>query len=342
MNWIKSNPFVAGLAGITLVICAALYFLGSKGSGKYDQAKTSFDESFGELQNSENIPLYPEADLRDGKRKALGEYGGAIDSLRSLFDAYRPGELENISPQDFTATLKAANQEVTDALESAGCDVPDGFLMGFERYGNEFATEKATGALIYQLNGVKHALLQLAESRPGELINVFREEIPEESGGQPASDPNSVTRQFGYEIAFKGSESSVREFLSALGRTEPYYYTVRCLKVVNERDEPPKVADAKFEKSSALEPATPGAAGAAGADNPFGGAFVLPGADEPPAEEEPVAGEPVADEVAPAEEPAAPSDSSRILAQVLGSEEIIVFVRFDLSMFFPSQELPKP
>jgi hypothetical protein len=35
-------------------------------------------------------------------------------------------------------------------------------------------------------------------------------------------------------------------------------------------------------------------------------------------------------------------DSSRILAQVLGSEELIVFVRIDLIMFLPSKELPKP
>ena len=338
MNWIKSNPFVSALAGITLVVCAALFFLGSKGSDRYDGAKLFFDETLGSVQNSESIPLYPEPALRDGKRKALVEYGEAINSLRTLFDGYRPGDLENISPQDFTASLKAANKEVTDALESAGCEIPDGFLMGFERYGNEFATEKATGVLKYELDGVKHALLKLAESRPGELISVYREAIPEESGGQPADAPDSVTRAFGYEIAFKGSEASVRGFLSALGETEPYYYIVRCLKISNERDDPPKVSDARFETTSALEPAPPAS------DNPFGDAFVLPGADEPVAEAEAPADEipAPAEEPAPADEPAASADTSRILAQVLGSEEIIVFVRFDLTMFLASKELPKP
>ena len=333
MNWIKSNPFVAALAGITLVICGALYFYGSQGAKKYDNAKASFEESYLSVNKSEKIPLYPKAELRDGKRKALTEYGGQIDELRSLFDAYRPGELKNVSPQDFTASLKAATKEVSEALEAAGCVVPENFLMGFERYGNEFATEKATGVLNYQLEGVKHALLQLAESRPAELLNVFREVVPEENNAQPEIAAGDVTRQFGYEVAFKGSEASVRGFLSALGKTEPYYYIVRSMKVENERDEPPTVSDAQFEKASALDPAKPAV------DNPFGGAFVLPGADEPGVEE-PAA---PAEEEAVAEEPSdEPADSSRILAQVLGSEEITVFVRFDLAMFLPSKELPKP
>ena len=332
MNWIKSNPFVATLAAITLVICGALYFVGSQGAKKYEEAKSSFGESYQAVQKAESIPLYPKADLRDGKRKALSEYGVAIDDLRSQFDGYRPGALKNVSPQDFTASLKQANKEVTEALEAAGCEIPEGFLMGFERYGNEFATEKATGVLNYQLEGVKHALLQLAESRPSELLNVFREGIPEENGAEPDIGPKDVTRQFSYEVAFKGSESSIREFVSALGKTEPYYYIVRCMKVENERDDPPRVSDAKFESTSALAPATPAV------DDPFDGAFVLPGAEEEvPAEEE----EAIVEE-AIVEEPVDSADSSRILAQVLGSEEIIVFIRFDLTMFLAAKELPKP
>ncbi len=335
MNWIKTNPFVSALAGITLLICAALYFFGSRGAARYEEAKASFDGSFQTVQQSESIPLYPEAALRDGKRKAITEYGQVIDDLGTLFDPYRRAELPNVSPQDFTATLKAANKEVTEALEAAGCEVPDGFLMGFERYGNEFATEKATGVLNYQLEGVKHALLQLAESRPGALLNVFREEIPEESGAEPNPAPDEVTRRFGYEVAFKGSEASARGFLSALGNTDPYYYIVRCVKIDNEKDEPPAIADAKFEQTSALAPAQPVA------ENPFGDAFVLPGAEEP-AEAPAVEADP---EEEPADEPdVAPeeADSSRILAQVLGSEEILVFVRFDLTLFLPAKELPQP
>ncbi len=329
MNWIKANPFVAALAGITLVICGALYFYGSKGATDYEEAKGSFDDSYQAVQSSERSPLYPKPELRDGKRKALTEFGQSIDDLRTLFDGYRPGELENVSPQDFTVALKAANKEVTEALEAAGAEVPENFLLGFERYANQFATEQATGVLNYQLDGIKYAMMRLAESRPSELLSVFREPVAEENNEQPAIGPMMLARRFGYEVAFKGSEASVRGFLSTLGQTEPHYFIVRSMKVENERDQPPTVSDAQFEKSSALAPAAPVL------DNPFGGAFVLPGAEEPDAPEEEV-------EEAVAEEAPDPVDSSRILAQVLGSEEVTVFVRFDLVMFLPAKELPTP
>jgi len=337
MNWIKNNPFVATLAGITLVLCAALFYLGSKGSGKYEDAKTSFDESYQSVQQSESIALYPKAELRDGKRKALGEYVEAVDTLITKFDNYRPDELANVSPQDFTASLKQASKEVTAALKDAGSEVPEGFLMGYQRYGNEFATEKATGVLNYQLQGIKHALMQLAKSRPSALLNVYREEIPEENGETPVIGPDQVMRTYGVEIAFKGSEASVRAFLNSLGETTPYYYIVRTLKVLNENDKPPQVSDAKFERTSTLAPAAPEV------DNPFGDAFVLPGAEQPEDQATPSLEEPAADAEEPlAEETSDPADSSRILASVLGSEELIVFVRFDLTMFLQSKELPKP
>lgn len=331
MNWIKSNPFVAALSGITLVICIVLIFFGMSAGSRYQEALESFDSSYQQVNKAEGIPLYPTAELRDGKRKALTEYSESIGELRSLFDAYRPGELQNVSPQDFTASLKAANKEVTTALEEAGCTVPDGFLLGFERYGNEFATQNATGVLNYQLEGVKHAFMKLAESRPSELLSVFREEIPEENGEKPAVGKSDVTRRFGYEIAFKGSEASVRKFISALGKTEPNYYIVRCVKLENERDTPPNVSDAKFETINTAEPAQ------SAVESAFDGVFILPGAEEEPEVEE----EPAGEEAPVVEATNDLADTSRILAQVLGSEEITVFIRFDLTMFMPTKDLPK-
>lgn len=334
MNWIKNNPFVSALAGITVVICAILFFLASKAGSKYDAAKAEYDEAAARVATSESLPLYPKIENRDGKAKALGEYRDAINELRSLYEPYRVDELPTVPPEEFTATIKKSTAEVSEALEAAGATVPEGFLLGFETYANRFATEKATGLLRYELDGIKHALLKLAEARPSALLSIYREALPEEAGGTATIAPNQVARPFSFEISFKGSEAAARSFLTALGETEPYYYTVRTLKVENERTTPPKVDDAKFEKPK--DKAAPGGS----ADNPFGGAF---GAFGDIADSAASAEEEAPAEGAVAEEPAAAEvDSTRILAQVLGSEEVIVFVRFDLMMFLPEEELPKP
>lgn len=334
MNSIKSNPFLSALAGITIVICGALFYLASQGGGKYDDAKASFDEAYGAVTAAEGIPLYPRADYRDGKSKALGEYRQAIEDFRSLFDKFRPSELTNVDPQEFTSRLKKTNEEITEAFQAAGTELPDGFFLGFEEYSIKLAPKEATGVLGYQLDGIGNALLGLAEARPDQLIKIHREPVPEETGGTYQPQPGDVARNFACEITFRGSESSAREFLSHLGSTDTHYYVIRCLKITNERDTPPNADDAKFETAAP-------AAAPAPADI-FRDVFILPGTEaaepEAPAEDGAAEAEPAEEQPAAAEE----VDTTRILAQVLGSEDVIVFVRFDISMFLPAQELPNP
>ncbi|MEP2774625.1 MAG: Amuc_1100 family pilus-like protein [Luteolibacter sp.] len=338
MNWIKSNPFVAGLAGVTLVLCAALYLLASSGASRYEAAETEFKEAAQAVAKAEGVKPYPTPENRDGKRKALTEYAAEIGELRSQFDAYRPGELKNVSVQAFTNQLKSAAKETGDALKSAGCELPDGYFLGFEQYRGQLANSNSTGVLLYQVEAMKQAMQELAAARPSQLIRIYREPVPEENEGQLPPETDQVAREFGFEVTFKGSETSVRKFLSSLGKTGDSYFIVRCVEVQNERDTPPRTSDARFESAVDADAVNPAD------DNPFSSPFVLPGdafVEEGAAE--PAADEPAAEEPAEPEAPAAPeADSSRILAQVLGNEELIVMVRFDVAMFLPSSELPKP
>lgn len=338
MNWIKSNPFVSGLAGTTILLCGILFFLASKWGTQYDEAKAGFDDAYMGVSTAESNPLYPTADLRDGKSKALTEHRESLGDLTKLFDAYRPETTENISPQAFTDRLLAANGQVTTAFGKTV--LPQNFFLGFESYRNQLAKTEATGTLLHQMDGIKAALMGLAEARPSALLKVLRVAVPEETGGNFQPAPDAVARFFSCEVTFKGSEQSVRDFLNSLGATDSHYYIIRTLRIQNEREVPPKVSDAKFEASVAEEAAVAPA-------NPFGAAlFEQPDAAEAPAEQEPAA--PAADAAPGAAEPGvsappvAEQDTSRILAQVLGDEELIVFVRFDIAMFLPSKELPKP
>ena len=90
------------------------------------------------------------------------------------------------------------------------------------------------------------------------------------------------------------------------------------------RRTPPRAADAKFDKPKAAKVGT--------AADVFGG-FVLPG-------EEPAAGDAKPEEAAAPAPEVAPADSSRILSQVLGNEELEVFLRLDLMQFLPAKKLP--
>jgi hypothetical protein len=321
MSWIKDNKFIVTLGGGTLAGVILLLVVGIGGSKSYNAAKEQFDAAAAEASGFEKLALYPKAENRDAKSKALGEYRPAVESLQNQFAPFRPSEIKNVTPQEFTNHLLAANNEVSKAFEDAGTVVPEAFFMGFEKYKTSLAPGNTTGILDYQLNSVKFLMLALAKAKPSEIKNLHRPLLPEDEG-QTFTPPATMTaRPYPLEITFTGTESSVREFVSSIIKSENQYVVIRSFRVSNMKKDPPRAADAQFEKPAATTPESGG--------SPFGGGFVLPG-DQPATGATPDAA---------AAEPKA-ADSSRILSQVLGNEQVNVFFRLDFLQFLPAKKLP--
>ncbi len=314
MSWIKDNKFIFALVGGTLAGAILLIFAGTQGSSRYAQAKEKFDAAAADAASFENLALYPTAANRDAKRKALDGYRKSVDSLQIAFAPFRPKEIANISPQEFTTRVLAANTEVRKAFEDAGATIPEAFFVGFEGYKTSLAPAKTTGVLDYQLASIKHLMLELAKAKPAGLKNLHRPALPEEEGKEYKPSATAVARPFPLEIAFVGPEKSAREFLSAITKPENQFVVIRSLRVTNDKKDPPRTADAKFDKPTAP----------AKAADVFGGGFVLPGDDA----------------AAPAGQAPKTADTSRILAQVLGNEQVQVFIRLDVLQFLPAKKLP--
>lgn len=320
MSWIKDNKFMVALAGGTLLGAVLLGVLGFNASSRQEKSKEEFDAAAAEATAFEKLALYPRPENLDGKNKSLNEYRKSVDELQASFAPFRSAKIENTSPQNFTNRLKSVNDEVTSAFQEAGCKVPDGFFCGFENYKTSLASGNATGMLEYQLGGIKKLMLALAESGATGLNNLHRPSMPEEEGKPWNPQPDDVARQLPLEITFTGPERSLREFMSSITAPAQQYVVIRSLKVTNAKKDPPRATDAKFDKPAASKPAP--------AADIFGGAFVLPG-DEPAKEN-----------AAAASKPAPVAESGRILAQVLGNEELQVFLRLDILQFLPAKKLP--
>ncbi|MDP3852012.1 MAG: Amuc_1100 family pilus-like protein [Luteolibacter sp.] len=323
MSWIKDNKFLVALGGATLVGAVLLFLVGSKGADRYVAAKEQFDTAASEASNFEQLALYPRQENRDGKSKALDEYSKATESLQAAFEPFRPKDLANVSPQDFTNRLKAVNDEIHAAFADSATKLPDEFFCGFEKYKTSLARGETTGILNHQLLGIKSLMLALAGSGASELRNLHRPLLSEEEGRPFQAKPTDVARPLSLEITFRGPEKSLRGFLSSIVKPENHCVVVRSLRISNTKKDPPRAADAKFDKPAAAAPAVNDIFG--------GGGFVLPSDGTEKVEEKPGGA------VAPA---APPPDSSRILAQVLGNEEVNVFLRLDLMQFLPAKKLP--
>lgn len=329
MSWITENKFVVALGGGTLVGAILLYVVGSQGAGRYAEAKEAYEAASSEAIGYERAPLYPRPENRDGKRKAIEEYRQSLDALQAEFQRFRPKEIKNISPQEFTSRLLAAEKEVRAALEEAGATVPEVFFLGFERYKTSLASTNTTGLLDYQLSAIKSVMLSLAKAKPTELRNLHRPLLPEEEGQAYTPGAAAVARSFPLELTFTGPENSAREFISSLVAPTNQFVVIRSLRISNEKKDPPRAADAKFDKPVQAAPSA--------VSDLFSGGFVLPGEED--ADPEPGA-EDVAEEAEAPAPAAKASDSSRILAPVLGDEKVHVFIRLDILQFLPAKKLP--
>ncbi|MGA0853873.1 MAG: Amuc_1100 family pilus-like protein [Luteolibacter sp.] len=316
MNWIKDHTFNVALGGITIAAAGALLFVVSKGESKYEQAKADFDAAVDEARSFESLALYPQAENRDGKQKALDDYRKSLEGLQKAFGKFAPAEIKNISPQDFTSRLVAANDELKSAFEKAGTKLPESFFCGFEGYKSSLARGTATGILDYQLDASKAALMALAAAGPSELKNLHRPALAEEEGNEFKAAENQVARALPIELTFHGSGKSLRNFFTALTKLDKHYAVVRTIRITNAKKEPPRTSDAKFEEQTDAAAPQAGSVDAAFAE--------LTGQQE----------------AQPATEPAAPKAGVRILSQVLGMEELDIFVRIDLMQLLPPLKLP--
>ena len=301
-----------------------LIVVGLQGVKHYNQQKEEFDTAAADVANFESGPLYPKIDNKNAKNKALIDYVEAVESVQEAFEPFRPEEIVNLTPQEFSANLLAANTETRKAFEDAGVLVPDPYFVGFEIYKTKLADGKTTGVLNYQLGFVKNLMLTLAKSKPTELKNLYRPTLPEDEGDEFTPPEDMIARPMPLELTFTGSERSVRDFLSAVNKLDKKFVVIRSLRITNEKKDAPKSADAQFEKPAEAKPADAG--------DPFGG-FVLPG-------EEPAAPAPDAAGAAAPEAAADVAPGGRILVPVLGSEHVNVFLRLDLLKFLPAKKLP--
>jgi hypothetical protein len=341
----KEKRFISILAGISLVCIGGLYFFASKGSSRFDAAKEDFDSVDAKIKAMEGLPVYPTEKNLAQKESELKSYSANAAELAKKLQALRPASLENADPQAFTDLLVKTADASIKAYQTAGLSsegdnpsLPKGFFLGFEAYTSTAAQKDSTGIMAYQLGAISELHALLAAAKPSALLNFRREELPEEKNEAYKPTLGVPYRVMPIEVAFAGPESALRGFINGIQSSKQHYFVIRSMRVRNDKQEGPKASDAQFEA-----PATEGA----DADAPGGGifdsgtAFVLPGESAPAAAAEAAAAPAATAEPEKTED--APADSSRILQQVLGQEDINAFFRIDIVLFdgAPATAAPK-
>ena len=189
MSWIKDNKFLVALGGATLVGAVLLLLVGSKGSGRYAQAKEDFETARSEVASYARLPLYPSAENRDGKSKASMNTARMSPRSRPPSNRSAPKPSKISLPRISPTTSRPSTTRSAPPSRTPEPSVPEAFFCGFENYKTSLASGNATGILDYQLAGIKKLMLELAKSGAAEFKNLHRPALPEEEGReyQPAA-----------------------------------------------------------------------------------------------------------------------------------------------------------
>jgi hypothetical protein len=313
----QEKKFIVILAAASLLGAGGLYVVASNGADRYTAAKEQFDAQTMDINQMQNLPLFPTPQNKEEKAKAIAAFKADAEALSAKLSAKRPKSLDNSNPQAFTNLLVKTTQEAKKKYAAEGlnidgddADLPKGFYLGFENYVSTPAQGTATGILSYQLGAISEVHSLLAAAKPTKLLNFYREPLLEEKGESYTPSAAVPYRTLPFEISFLAPESTLRDLINGLQQSPQYFFVVRSMRITNEKQSAPKASDVNFDANQDASSTDSEPAAATGT-------FVLP--DE--AEAAPAAPEPAA------------TDSSRILKQVLGSEQVQVFLRIDLVLF---------
>ncbi|MFC5051002.1 Amuc_1100 family pilus-like protein [Rubritalea spongiae] len=335
MSWIQENKFTAALAGGTLVGSIALIVLASGQSGDYEDAQSALDEALKQERELQEGRPYPTPENVQAYKDNVDDYARVTHALQRDYQRYRPTaeEVQDFQPDQFSNKVSGYRSRLDEAFKANGVELPEGCLYGFEAYSRTFPRPAATGELNYQMKALEWLFSDLAEQKPEALLNVVRPQIAVEA--RPKKEDRATKRRgaevdekiydvYPLELSFRCSEKSFKHFLEDVASSKEYYFAVNAIRIQNERQTPPNASDAKFPVVTANEPAFDSFDSFAGFDTETvdeGGMTVEEGAEDALSSSE--------NEVESAVI-ASDADESRLLMQILGDEQINVYLKLDL------------
>lgn len=333
MNWIQENKQVALILGISLIIVLACLIGGFSLSSGANSAKEEYEMTLSEVKTLENKETNPDPQ----SVRALGEkvtlFADSTDKLKQRMNQFG-APIGDIEPEQLRQDIVEAVQQLRNlgAEKRPSVRFNDLFFMGFETYRDQIPPESAKNELAFQFQGVKWLFDVILDSGVTQVISVNRARLPNETGYTPPIQPNN---NFGatppppppafdtmpIEIVLTGTKDSWMKILNAIAaENADYFFTVRGIKIQNQKRESPSRDDVTFGSDQDQE------------DTPAGGfgGFDF-GVDETP--------DPDAEDQSDINLPGE-AKGEEIVKPVLGEEKITYVLHLELLRF--KSDLPIP
>lgn len=261
MNWFKDNPFLAGLAAVTLVASLALGYLAFQSYTAYSASIEGYTAAVSKLHGLQNKVPFPSAENLATMKSGLDDYAARINTLRSQLTKMEVPLNEKITAQQFQDGLRTAVNDLRVKAEANGVQLPEKFYFGFDQYQTQVPSEQAAPFLQRQFLVIQAIITRLVDFRVASIEGVNRPPLAQEgpAAAAPAPAPGKapaepVLVRFPFDVSFTAEQGKFRvAFNSLLGSDQ--FLIIRSIDILNSNPlAPSKSASAATPSAADTNP----------------------------------------------------------------------------------------
>lgn len=252
MNWIKENPFVAGVAAAALLVLIGLGFLLSQSIDEYITQEENYTAKVKELHALQAQTPYPNTKNLEAIRGNVQDYKKHLIQLEEVARKRLPAVPEKVTPQEFQDELRKVVSAVTQKAKDAKTNLPDNFYLGFDIYATSLPQSEAAAPLSRQLAEIRWIFEKIIESGVSKVNSFTRGALPSETPATAPSKPSNakpqevkaseIIQKNKLTISLTGEQVRMRRALNELV-TSPQFLIIRALDFQNSALKgPPKVS----------------------------------------------------------------------------------------------------
>lgn len=249
MSWIRENPFLAGLAAVTVAGVGALIFMVVQALGEYQGVSDSYVQAVQKLHGLQNRSPFPSKENYEKSAALTEEYKKELEALRVQLVKMETPLDPAVKPQQFQDDLRSAVNQITEKAGAAGVTLPKDFYLGFGQYANSLPSERAAPALARQLAIIKAIVERLIDFKVASIDHLDRRLLPEEAAAATGK-ANPVLQRYPFDLAFTAEQSKARVILNSLLDPD-LFLIVRGLSVQNSSPAGPPIASAAAAPAAA-------------------------------------------------------------------------------------------
>jgi hypothetical protein len=227
----RSPSKVAATAGLL----GAFIFL-YQARSNWKGASARFGYTSAELLRLEQLNPYPNTEN-------IKELGTQAISYRAVLLKLE-GQLQQhiltgrtLTPSEFQSRLRVETASIIEKAKTQRVQLPDKFQLGFDSYTSGLPNEIAAPRLGQELTQVGVLVGLLIDAGIDSLVSLHRAALREEQESKPTDRQKGELSTV--EVTFVSTESSAREALNRIARSDDQIFVVQNLKVRNQQDKAP-------------------------------------------------------------------------------------------------------